>query len=238
MKLLSVAVVALCSALSFAADAPTQVHVALAGSDAMGNPSTFAVSWNTQNQTSTSIVKYGTASGVYTGSASGVSSAYYETFNHHTVLNALTPSTKYYYIVGDDAQGWSKEFSFTSAPLSSDLRENFSFLVYGDLGVVNGDPTKDYINSVKDEIELIWHAGDASYADDSFLHKGCVAKFCYESTLDEYMSGIEEWASNVPYMVTPGNHEAGKNCVQTRFGFTRPEYLPADTEQTATTLPA
>lgn len=210
MRLFSLAVVALSATLSFASDAPTQVHVALAGSDSQGNSNTIAVSWNTQNQTATTVVKYGTQSGVYTESASGRSSAYYETFNHHVVLNALAPNTKYYYVVGDDVQGWSKEFSFTSAPLSADLRENFSFLVFGDLGVVNGDPTKDYINNVKDDIELIWHAGDASYADDSFLHKGCVAKFCYESALDEYMVGIEEWASGIPYMVTPGNHEAGE----------------------------
>lgn len=211
MKLFYLVIVAAVSAFALGADVPTQVHVAVAGSDAQGNSNGFAVSWNTKNQTTTSIVKYGTSSGVYIGSASGVSSAYYETFNHHVVLSSLSPSTRYFYIVGDDAQGWSKEFSFTSAPLSSEMRENFSFLVYGDLGVVNGDPTKDYIESVKDDIELIWHAGDASYADDSFLHKGCVTKFCYEDTLDEYMSGIEEWASQVPYMVTPGNHEAGRN---------------------------
>lgn len=207
MQLLFLAVVAACAVSALATDAPTQVHVALAGSDYSDK---FAVSWNTKNQTSTSIVKYGTASGVYTSTASGVSSAYYETYNHHVVFNSLTPSTDYFYMVGDDTQGWSKEFTFTSAPLASEMRENFSFLVYGDLGVVNGDPTKDYIESVKNDIELIWHAGDASYADDSFLHKGCVTKFCYEDTLDEYMSGIESWASKVPYMVTPGNHEAGK----------------------------
>ena len=208
MKLIILAIVALSASFSWAVDLPTQVHIALAGADSNGNSNKLAVSWNTVNQTTTSIVKYSTTSGVYTETASGKSSAYYESFNHHVVLNTLTPSTNYYYIVGDDTEGWSKEFTFKSAP-TTDLRENFSFLVYGDLGVVNGDPTKDYIDNSKDSIELIWHAGDASYADDSFLHKGCVTKFCYEDTLDEYMSGIEPWASKVPYMVTPGNHEAG-----------------------------
>ena len=64
----------------------------------------------TKNQTSSSIVKYGTSTGAYTATASGISSAYYETFNHHVVLNELTPSTTYYYTVGDDVEGWSKEF--------------------------------------------------------------------------------------------------------------------------------
>lgn len=209
MKLTAL-VIGLCSAFAVATNIPSQIHVALAGSDSDGNSNKFAVSWNTVNQTPTSTVKYGTSSGSYSASSAGSSSAYYETYNHHVVLNTLSPDTQYFYIVGDDVEGWSTEFTFRSAPLASALRGNFSFLVYGDLGVVNGDPTKDYINTQKDSVKLIWHAGDASYADDSFLHKGCVTKFCYEDTLDDYMNGIQEWASQVPYMVTPGNHEAGE----------------------------
>lgn len=201
--------------LALTSNIPTQVHVALAGSDSTGNSNTFSVSWNTVTQTSTTFVKYGTVSGTYDMVSEGSSAAYYETFNHHVVLQTLKPSTKYYYIVGDDTDGWSPEFSFKSAPLSSDLRNNFSFVVYGDLGVYNGDATKNYINSIKDEVELVWHAGDESYADDSFLHKGCFTKFCYEDTQDQYLIGIEAWASKIPYMVTPGNHEAGmSNCIK------------------------
>lgn len=37
---------------------------------------------------------------------------------------------------------------------------------------------------------------------------GCFTKFCYEQTFDTYMEGIEPWASKLPYMVLPGNHEA------------------------------
>lgn len=209
MKLAILALIGLCSCLSLATNIPAQIHVALAGSDENGNSNKLAVSWNTVNQTPTSTVKYGIVSGQYTESATGKSSAYYETFNHHVVLNALTPATVYYYVVGDDVEGWSKEFTVKSAPLS-DLRDNWSFLIYGDHGVINGDPTKDYINSHMDGLELIWHAGDAGYADDSFLHKGCVTKFCYEETYDQYMVNIEPFASKIPYMVTPGNHEAGK----------------------------
>jgi hypothetical protein len=171
----------------------------------------MAVSWNTKSNTATSIVKYGVASGRYDQASSGSASAYYKTYNHHVVLSALQPSTNYYYIVGDDASGWSKEMHFRSAPLSNDLRGNFSFIVFGDLGVFNGDPTKDYIKSISKDVQLVWHAGDVSYADDSFLHAGCATKFCYEDTFDTYMSGIEPWASALPYMTSPGNHEAGES---------------------------
>lgn len=195
-------------AVTFAADVPSQVHIALAGKASNGDSNTMAISWHTQGATATSTVNYGTASGVYTESATGSGSSYYETYNHHTVLGQLSPNTKYYYKVGDDAAGWSSELSFVSAPTSDSLRGNFSFFVFGDLGEVNGQATETYIKTNKDSVNLIWHAGDESYADDSFLHFGCALKFCYESAFDKYMDDIQEWASSKPYMVSPGNHEA------------------------------
>jgi len=69
----------------------------------------------------------------------GSSGAYYQTFHHHVVLQDLVPNTLYFYIVGDESDGFSKEFSFKSAPLSSTFRGNFTFPVFGDLGVVMGN---------------------------------------------------------------------------------------------------
>jgi hypothetical protein len=47
----------------FAAETlPSQVHIALAGRDSMGNPSGMAISWQTTTQTATSTVQYGTVS--------------------------------------------------------------------------------------------------------------------------------------------------------------------------------
>jgi phosphodiesterase/alkaline phosphatase D-like protein len=192
-----------------ASNAPAQVHISLAGSDSDNNSNTIAVSWATVTQTSTSVVKYGVKSGVYSDSSTGYSRSYYETFHNHVVLKTLSPDTVYYYIVGDDVGGWSSELTFTSAPLSANLRGNFSFAVFGDLGVVNGDPTNKYLIAQKDNLKFVVHSGDIGYADDSFLHSGCYTKFCYEDTYDTYMSNIQPWASKLPYMVAPGNHEAG-----------------------------
>jgi hypothetical protein len=43
--------------------------------------------------------------------------------------------------------------------------------VFGDLGVANGEASIAFMNDIasKDEVKLIWHGGDISYADDSFL---------------------------------------------------------------------
>ncbi len=192
-------------------DVPTQIHIALAGRDSItGDSNSMAVTWNTKGATSTSTVKYGLRPGAYNNVATGYGSAYYETYNHHVVLGTLQPASTYYYIVGDDESGWSREFSFRSAATASALRGNFSFLVFGDLGVVNGEPSTMYLNQNRDKVDLVWHSGDVSYADDSFLHKDCVFNFCYEDTIDDYLGRVQPVASHIPYMVTPGNHEAGK----------------------------
>jgi acid phosphatase type 7 len=205
--IISLSVLAIVAA---AGDLPSQVHIALAGKSATGDSNSMAVSWNTKHQTLTSTVKYGTQSGKYVSRSTGSASAYYQSFNHHVVLGELQPAKSYYYVVGDEVSGWSEELTFRSAHTSSELRGNYSFLVFGDLGVVNGGPSTDYLNAHRDDISLVWHAGDVSYADDSFLHPDCVFKFCYEDTFDKYMNMVQPVASTVPYMTTPGNHEAGE----------------------------
>ena len=65
---------------------PQQVHIALAGKDDLGNSNSMTVSWNTKGKTETSVVKYGTASGVYEFTSTGSASAYYKSLNHHVTL--------------------------------------------------------------------------------------------------------------------------------------------------------
>lgn len=181
---------------------PNQVHIALAGPDGM------TISWQTTDQTPTSIVRYGTTSGAYTLEATGTSSTYYKTYDHHVKLSNLSPATTYYYVVGDEKGGFSQEFSFKSAPLSSALRQSWSFFGFGDLGMVNGQATLDYLANKKDEVEFIWQFGDESYADDAFLHYGCYVTACFEQTWNDFMNSTQRFAAYKPYLVAPGNHEA------------------------------
>ena len=57
---------------------------------------------------------------------------------HDTVASGLTAATTYFYIVGDDAAGYSAEFSFTTAPPAF---RPFSVAVYGDMGISNSEAT-------------------------------------------------------------------------------------------------
>lgn len=98
-------------------------------------------------------------------------------------MGELSPDTTYYYIVGDSNGGYSKEFTFKSAPLSSQQLKNFTFAVFADLGLFfdlilfihfnlfmksilglhNGDTTINFLKNIQNDIKLIWHGGDVSY---------------------------------------------------------------------------
>ncbi len=200
-----------CCVPCIAQNIPSQVHIALAGRNNDGLVDTMVISWATINDTQKHLVKYGIASNNYTSLANGYSQQYYETYHHHTILpSTLQPNTRYYYVVGDEIDGYSKEHSFLSPDDKLDPNESVSFLAYGDLGVWYSDDTMSYINKAVNtgDIDLILHSGDISYADDSLYHEGCKIKSCFESTWDNYMNIVEEWASQVPYMTAPGNHEA------------------------------
>lgn len=169
-----------------------QVHIALV------NLYSIVISWMTINNTN-SIINYGLTSNNYNMTASGFSSSYYETYHHHVILDNLIPSQKYYYKIDNE-----NELVF----ISPSNKKQFQFAVYADLGLHNGDNTFNWLNSIKDDVELYWHGGDISYADDSFLHLGCVTSFCFEDTWNEFMNKIQPFASYKPYMVAVGNHEA------------------------------
>lgn len=190
---------------------PEQIHIAFAGSDLNGYPSTYSISWMNLIKPSDSVVKYGFNSNNYIFKSNGYSQSYYETWHNHVILSELN-NTKYYYVVGSEIDNsWSDEKSFifdigfVSNPTTP---KTTTFAVYADLGIVNGESTIKYLNKIKDNVDFYWHGGDVSYADDSFLHKGCLFKFCYEETWDNFMKSIESFTQEKPYMVAPGNHEA------------------------------
>jgi hypothetical protein len=145
-------------------------------------------------------------------SESGSSSSYYSTYDHHVVLTDLEQGQTYYYKILPDGE----VNTFTTPHASgSESGSEVNFVFFGDHGLVNGDSTRSYLNQLadNDEIDLIFHAGDVGYADDSFLHLGCIFRFCYEEKFNEYMDEMMPIVKRVPWMTMPGNHEAGEDTV-------------------------
>jgi hypothetical protein len=123
---------------------------------------------------------------------------------HDAVMKGLEPSKEYYYVVGSNV-GWSNEYSFISAPRSSDTVEG---IIFGDMGVASSylkDTEQQYmglktayqVNKIiqKSKTPFVLHIGDIAYA------RG-------ESDLWEFFfDSILPIATRGPYMVSIGNHE-------------------------------
>jgi len=105
---------------------------------------------------------------------------------HHTTLRPLEPSTTYFYAIFDeDVNDWTSEFKLTTVPGPDS--DTLTFAVFGDLGESeqghNGGSTMEWLGSLGSEIDLIWHAGDLGYADDSFLHGAFHVGVCVASVV-------------------------------------------------------
>lgn len=183
------------------------------------------VAWYTEGATD-SIVQYGTSPQLG-WEESGGSKVYLpgHGVHHHALLSNLTAGVLYYYTVGDKSVR-SKVYSFTAATL--DLDANVSVNILGDWGWLgsdarpmsfatdglvknwSGEPSRRTMERLKDnkQIDMVWHVGDISYADDSYAHTDCVVGFCYEKVQNGFMNWIENVSSTLPYMVTVGNHES------------------------------
>ncbi|OWZ13308.1 Calcineurin-like phosphoesterase, partial [Phytophthora megakarya] len=135
----------------------------------------------------------------------------YNLFHHHAKVTGLTPRTKYFYKVGSQAnQKYTSDVStFVTARQSTD-DSTFNVLIYGDLG--DGENSVDTITNINkltsDDIDLVYHLGDISYADNDFLSLNQAAGFFYEEVYNKWMNSLMPLMERVPYMVLVGNHEA------------------------------
>jgi 3',5'-cyclic AMP phosphodiesterase CpdA len=89
-----------------------------------------------------------------------------------------------------------------------------------DFGTASDGTVNDLINLVNaGAIQAVVHSGDISYADG------------YEPHWDVYFNKIQPIASQIPYMVTPGNHEFWFNFTSYKHRFSMPGmFEPSDTK--------
>jgi len=144
--------------------------------------------------TKTHIVKYGTLPGGYTHQAQGSSHRIPNALSgyvHEVQLSGLEPATRYYYICGDDTEGFSEEHTFTTAPHETHAT---TFVVVGDMGItLNAKKNLDWM--ISESPSFVLHAGDLSYAN------GVGFKW------DVWFQMIAPLAADIAYMPAIGNHE-------------------------------
>jgi len=133
---------------------------------------------------------------------------YYKSgFIHHVLLTDLKPNSEYYYQCGDFIkETTSKILYFKTLPKKGDNMK-LTFGILGDIGqTIHSLSTINHI--LKENISMILHAGDLSYAD------------CNQTLWDLYGEMIDPIASRTPWMVGPGNHEIEFNGTDYNHLFT------------------
>jgi hypothetical protein len=129
---------------------------------------------------------------------------------HSAILSNLSPDTRYYYVYGDPAYGFSEEASFMSAPRPGAASRTLNIFAYGDMGKTTQDDSLEHWNNEKASInttrlmikdmqaipmDLAIHIGDISYAVG------------YGAQWDEFHDQVSAISTRLPYMTCIGNHE-------------------------------
>lgn len=199
---------AVCAVVTSGGDvAPRQLHLAFA------DEATMHVGWLTLDQLSAGslpLVRYGTAPGHYTESATGTSShddsASFLHYHHDVTLRGLRPDTTYFYVAGAESSSEiSSEHNFTTIATPSRTGA-FKCSIFGDMGVNKSEPTIARLQQ-HPEHAFILHVGDVSYADDLDGGRKYNGGRGYEQLYDRYGEMVEPLTSAKAYFVSPGNHD-------------------------------
>ncbi len=163
----------------------------------------MAVTWNTTTA-SAAEVQYGTASGSYTKTVTAKSTQANAGLGyiHEAELTGLTPSTKYFYIAGSTAGGFTTEASFTTGPAADPScgSAKFAFLA---------DNRPDPIFGGGDNWPQIM-AQAAAHKPAFMLNGGDLV--IDGDKIDQWLK-LLGWTSpvakTIPFMPSMGNHDTG-----------------------------
>ncbi len=179
---------------------PTSLRLSYTGDTS----TSMTAAWNTPAGTPTTEVQYGTSSGLYTSTVTGVSTLATGAlgFVHEVELTGLTPDTTYYYIAGDPTDGYSQERSFTTGLVQDPLCGVFSFVFVGDN---RPDPTfgggenwpQILGESAQHGPRFVLNGGDLVIEGDDI------------GQWVDFLGWTSPVASVIPFMPCIGNHDDG-----------------------------
>jgi hypothetical protein len=165
---------------------------------------TITITWNTAADAGTEV-RYGTAPGEYDFSVTGTSfAADAPEFGwiHEATLTGLEPDTTYYYVAGDEEDGFSSEFEFTTGP-EPDLNCGvFSFAFLGDN---RPDPILGAGDNWDEILDQAWGQNPAFMLNGGDL----VTDGDNISGWIDYLAWTADVSTRVPVMSVIGNHDNG-----------------------------
>lgn len=177
------------------------------------------VYWVTIDSTANPTVFYGEDSNSLTMSVKATTHQYYlplyeSPFIHYATLTGLKKETRYYYKCGDSQGGWSSIYSFTTEPASPPSPSKpLSIGILADHGTTdNSKMVWNGLMKFNEQLNFGFTllSGDLSYANG------------IQHYWDDYGNMIQPLASQVPFMASPGNHEAIELFISYSYRFQAP----------------
>ena len=178
-------------------DSPVHIHLSW-----KGDPKTsVVVMWETkENHNIPAEVVYGTSENY--GSVAKDLTWTYEGANgyiYSVELTGLEPGTTYHYRCGDPVGGWSKDYTFTTAPATD--KATFNFVVMGDSR--NKSPYDDDMSNwgkvVKSVLKV--HPKFVIFTGDNVYIGGD------QHFWDIWFNYVQPLSATAPFMEAVGNHE-------------------------------
>ena len=165
--------------------------------------SSMAVTWNTTAATAAEV-QYGTASGSYTKTVTAKSTQANAGLGyiHEVELTGLSPNTKYFYIAGSTADGFTAEASFTTGPVPDQSCGSLKFAFLA-------DNRPDPIFGGGDNWPQIM--GQAAAHKPAFMLNGGDLVIDGDK-IDQWLK-LLGWTSpvakSIPFLPSMGNHDTG-----------------------------
>jgi hypothetical protein len=212
LYILLISSVSECIYASSTGTAPVQVAIA-----ATDDTSRMVVTWVTFEPTNTSEVHYGLSGQGLTHSAEGSVTKFVDKeligssvrYIHRVNITGLLPLSKYDYVCGSGGN-WSMQYTLRTLG-GADWSPTLA--VYGDMGTANAVSLPWLVEeAASGGFDAVLHVGDLAY--DLFSEGGKVG--------DKFMEQVEPIATQVPYMVAPGNHEWLHNFTHYKNRFSMP----------------
>jgi len=130
---------------------------------------------------------------------------------HRALMTDLKPDKNHVYHVGGPRTGWSDVFVFRAMRAGENWTPRFA--MFGDMGNSFGISIPPLqVEAWRGNFDAIFHYGDFAY--DLSQDGGRFG--------DAYMRQVQPFASKLPYMTTPGNHEYHYNFLHYKNRFTMP----------------
>lgn len=193
---------------------PSQIAISIAGGAETGK-SAMSFNWITDSAVNFSEIVYGTSPTLDAGTTKIASMTVpvagdiipenkrlnFKPINSfNVVINDLIPETKYFYKVGNAANGYSDVSSFT-APANPDDKKPFSFVISAD---TQGTSASQFENTDKLYSYIKENEPDAAF----LIHTGDIVE---DASFSDYWKYFFDASQNLldvlPIMATPGNHD-------------------------------